>query len=89
MGMNLISSCILAPYFLFQPTPPYGDECDIIEFNKTIFTISTHTPHGDEPESTEAAVECMQLQPAPPYGDERRNVKVLIHNNGISTHTPV
>ena len=26
MGMNLISSCILAPYFLFQPTPPYGDE---------------------------------------------------------------
>ena len=27
-----------------QSTPPYGDECDIIEFNKTIFTISTHIP---------------------------------------------
>ena len=28
----------------FQSSPPYGDECDIIEFNKTIFTISTHIP---------------------------------------------
>ena len=30
MGMNLISSCILAPYFLFQSTPPYGDEQKIV-----------------------------------------------------------
>ena len=58
----------------FQPSPPYGDECDIIEFNKTIFTISTHTPHGDEQKAWVVNLKICTLQPTPPHGDERNNL---------------
>ena len=43
-GMNLISSCILAPYFLLQPTPPHGGWTTLIKRRQWSFEISILTP---------------------------------------------